>query len=439
MFQFLQYTIHFINECDSFLHKLQRESSPRTESSVAPNCKAEEKPKTGRKKKENEKKPEEEANSVVNERLSARLVKSMPKVKCDAVLRTPTKGGSSAFNLRAMLVNEEQPEPDEKNLVSKRLREMMNTEERVKEVCSPRCKKVRPVLESDEEDSNSIIIIDSDENEDEYVKCAQFECIGSKELKFDDDFEMEIEEPSEKTVQIKMRKISVLLEKMDLEKIMRENGIRVSGEVFAALGEKSPPLKQLQENSSKQTKRLKNKSKTIQAKSNKENFTELDAITFVEQIKADNKTKQKSEFQNTGLIRLATSLTTSMDNSLSEALPLSPAQLLRKYSSTDCEMDKLFKGASVTVTECLECENLRKCPESFFDRSIPVETSHLSDNGDDSDWISRLLKNESFLNENSKYMCDRCASKQEARLYTLYTQMPKILILHLLSYGITSK
>lgn len=35
-------------------------------------------------------------------------------------------------------------------------------------------------------------------------------------------------------------------------------------------------------------------------------------------------------------------------------------------------------------------------------------------------------------------MCDKCQSKQEAKIHTQYTQMPNILILHLLSYGITS-
>ena len=99
-------------------------------------------------------------------------------------------------------------------------------------------------------------------------------------------------------------------------------------------------------------------------------------------------------------------------------------------------------GSSVTVTQCLGCENLRKCPEAFYDRSIPIDTN---DDGADEDqvdsevnWISKCLSNESYLNENSKYMCDKCQSKQEAKIHTQYTKMPNILILHLLSYGITS-
>jgi hypothetical protein len=35
-------------------------------------------------------------------------------------------------------------------------------------------------------------------------------------------------------------------------------------------------------------------------------------------------------------------------------------------------------------------------------------------------------------------MCDKSTSKQEAKIHTQYNQMPNILILHLLSYGITT-
>ncbi len=126
--------------------------------------------------------------------------------------------------------------------------------------------------------------------------------------------------------------------------------------------------------------------------------------------------------------------------------PPSPAELLRKYSATagyTCEMDKLFRGSSITVTQCLECENLRKCPESFYDRSIPIDTNNdVNENEDESvgvNWISKCLSNESYLNENSKYMCDVCTSQQEAKIHTQYTQLPSILVLHLLSYGITSR
>jgi hypothetical protein len=56
----------------------------------------------------------------------------------------------------------------------------------------------------------------------------------------------------------------------------------------------------------------------------------------------------------------------------------SPAELLRKYATVKghvCEMDKIFKGSSITLTQCLECENLRKSPEAFYDRSLPINTN----------------------------------------------------------------
>jgi ubiquitin C-terminal hydrolase len=148
---------------------------------------------------------------------------------------------------------------------------------------------------------------------------------------------------------------------------------------------------------------------------------------------------------STTLVTTNTPNNTPTLNLGNNSAPPSPAELLRKYSTSIgyvCEMDKLFKGSSITVTQCLECENLRKCPEAFYDRSIPVDTNYSIDDEEEYngvDWISKCLKNESYLNENSKYMCDICSSKQEAKIHTQYTQMPNILILHLLSYGITSR
>lgn len=51
----------------------------------------------------------------------------------------------------------------------------------------------------------------------------------------------------------------------------------------------------------------------------------------------------------------------------------------------------------------------------------------------------KCLNNESYLDDDSKYMCDICASKQEAKIFTEYTEMPNILIFHLLPYSISSR
>jgi hypothetical protein len=55
----------------------------------------------------------------------------------------------------------------------------------------------------------------------------------------------------------------------------------------------------------------------------------------------------------------------------------STVELLNKYSSIKdhiCEIDKIFKGSSITLTQCLTCENLKQCPETFYDRILPVNT-----------------------------------------------------------------
>ncbi len=57
----------------------------------------------------------------------------------------------------------------------------------------------------------------------------------------------------------------------------------------------------------------------------------------------------------------------------------------------------------------------------------------------DLEWIMKSLSNESYLDDDSKYKCDVCRTKQEAKIHTQYPEMPNILILHLLSYGLTSR
>lgn len=60
--------------------------------------------------------------------------------------------------------------------------------------------------------------------------------------------------------------------------------------------------------------------------------------------------------------------------------PTNPIGLLStKYPSLKghiSQIDKLFKGLSVTLTQCLTCENLKKCQEVFYDRTLPVNTNN---------------------------------------------------------------
>ena len=72
-----------------------------------------------------------------------------------------------------------------------------------------------------------------------------------------------------------------------------------------------------------------------------------------------------------------TKSTRSKTSRVSEALTIPVVGLLCKFPSLTgylCEMDKLFKGLSVTLTQCLTCENLKKSQEVFYDRTLPVNT-----------------------------------------------------------------
>jgi len=118
-------------------------------------------------------------------------------------------------------------------------------------------------------------------------------------------------------------------------------------------------------------KKLKSKSKTFPILSNiiNNNNEQIDAIISL------NSNKNQLLSNSTKKSARSRSRATSLNENYTH-IP-SPAELLRKYSSIKghiCEMDKLFKGSSVTLTQCLECENLRKCPEAFYDRSLPVNT-----------------------------------------------------------------
>ena len=276
----MQYTIHFINECDLFLRKIQQQFgiSSKEIGDVDSKCAADSPRKTNSMKEKTsvakriyetnvsnnqESKTETEGGLIINERLSARLVKSIPKVEpikpktspSRGLLRTPTKGGSSAFNIGKSKCGEDDEktnkvEPvthnadsDEKNMVSKRLRQVLDNSDRSQITPS---KKICPTIDGEyfqerpkDDDEHSVIIIDSDED-DEYVRCAQFECIGSKEVKFDAELEVGVEglvhvKNNHLSTHLGLKKLSVLLEKMDTERIMRDNGVRMNSDDLATI------------------------------------------------------------------------------------------------------------------------------------------------------------------------------------------------------------
>lgn len=309
-------------------------------------------------------------------------------------------------------------------------------------------------------ESNSFIIIDSDnEEETEIFRAAPPKKKYKAAPKIDDKKQSIL-----KTNNLLIKKFNVLIEDLDVKDIVSKNkDLKISNSALDYLNiEKSSITYQNPELKPNNIKRLKTRSKTMPSTTISQinnsymmngSLVDLDAITVINPV-----SKPVNVMNNNGILstnpitnfrsKLRSTATPQKVEqapslSLCSVLPPSPAELLRKYSATNgytCEMDKLFKGQSVTVTQCLECENLRKCPEAFYDRSIPIDTNDDAADEDQNghDWISKCLSNESYLNENSKYMCDKCQSKQEAKIHTQYTQMPSILILHLLSYGITS-
>ncbi|CAF0828134.1 unnamed protein product [Brachionus calyciflorus] len=465
--EFLQYTIHFINECDLCIRKIQQQyqiknlptvkEEPQTDPIPIPTIEIR-KPVRKTKKTQVEilanpllivtdESSSSSSSSICSSSASSTSAVSAPVYQLKPnFLRTPTKGGASSYNLNLLesnLNSKKDPEEelifrpmiksdpiispkittnkksspiliDNNDIVSKRLKETLNSSLNDIKIST----EIKRYQANSLNDSDSMIIMDSD---------------GDDEVYFMDD--NEVLHPIEKKTpeDLDIKNCFVLLEKIQVENFK------------ATEPKKIEKLTQSEKNQN--FKKLRPKSKTFSSEfvensvkneniKNEEIF-DIDAITSVSTVKSYNSNK------NNDSLRKLRSNNSSQNLKQTPMIPLStppsPAELLRKFSTGSgytCEMDKLFKGSSVTVTQCLECENLRKCPESFYDRSIPLETTENED--ESSCWIAKCLSNESYLNENSKYMCDQCASKQEAKIQTLYTQMPSILILHLLSYGITS-
>ena len=663
LIKFLQYTIHFINECDLFIRKIhqqyhlkqmpylddttktsvsdqtisnisttQQQQPPKTRQTknslksandlIAPTKQLiNEQPqvvKIDRRKKEFRNKENlinhKDASScvnklqIVNQNLSDRLIKSIPKIESTSpsatqmssslsstsemsslqkkdstdletnnFMRTPTKGGSS---LHLAIINSEDTiqsesdlvEPfgndeiinnkkvkliDDKDLVSMCLKERLSNDYKstshisssttndsttsnnkmknhFKRETNTSSKNTKENLISND-NINSIIIIDSDSDDDydqemvhEQDECMEITENSNRDNKnfnedyndVDDDDEQENininkaqTTTSTKTSNDSFKKVVVSVEKLNIDRLLNKNNLKLSKDTKDYLDDENKLQKQeigenhqmfKQETSIKPTqfvqkeqqqpqrstrsnlKKLTSKAKTFPDlnSANDNNLTDLDAITILNQItctkpmsldssnnsKSLLKSKLRTNVQqvtyDTNSSKSPFLLASNLMNKINESSPArlqiadcklpttSPAELLRRYSINNgytCEMDKIFKGSSITVTQCLECENLRKLPEEFYDRSIPLDTTTnqseclLNENNNSNDpndetvnWISKCLQNESYLNDNSKYMCDKCSSKQEAKIHTQYTHMPNILILHLLSYGITS-
>ena len=171
---------------------------------------------------------------------------------------------------------------------------------------------------------------------------------------------------------IKLKNCFVLLKRIDESKL--KNGFYSLNDDESKNNNCKTPLIKHKSSTAQQksARKLKAKSKTFPTPSSSKinNNEPIDAIISLNSVGSTVNQSNVSKKSSRSRMR-----TTSLNDNYLQ-IP-SPAELLRKYSSIKghvCEMDKLFKGSSVTLTQCLECENLRKCPEAFYDRSLPINT-----------------------------------------------------------------
>jgi ubiquitin C-terminal hydrolase len=561
--EFLQYTIHFINECDFLIRKLQQKyqiklssltmnmSAIKISSNQAQNANLFDKTSFDenvlfKSKSQPDFSSDNQLNSVnqLSKSIASKLLKSETSVSLtsnvsNSFRRTPTKGGANSHSLNkkelAEICEEESmfqksSEIDEKDLVSRRLKEtLLRSPVVVKQHLKPNCNlsnktyQTNLTMKTKQEEINSrkklkrdevlaqqmkmdsdsfIIIMDSDEDESIYLDLVEpkptllLEQLNQEfpsEIKDKNANQKENESPQRDSFVI-TKKCHVMIENFNMDDLLIKNHVTLyqpkeEQKMWSQISESNLQTVRTQTKSQKKnsniisnesktstrsaTNRLRSKAKTFPpseiqqtnminpnslSEISTKSIEDIDAITLIESVKfasdsnvlvnANSSRTPKSTSSRkmspiksananySNQVEMNNAQTAKNSSAVSSPAPPSPAELLRKHlTGYTCEMDTLFKGSSITVTQCLECENLRTCPESFYDRSIPIDT-----NGDDdeSNWISKCLHNESYLDGDSKYMCETCKTKQIAKIHTQYTQMPKILVLHLLSYGITS-
>jgi hypothetical protein len=260
--EFLQYTIHFINECDLFIRKLQQlyqiklEEDDDDDEEAAEDHHDESSLQTTRKTKNSLKSTETNLETtttttkidrsrkefinikidVITEKLSDRLIKSIPTpeslpaaaattttttIMNNSLLRTPTKGGASTTTASLdeccqdlIIKNSSHLLIDEKDLVSKCLKETINNEF----ISTLTNKNKKTKLIKDEtihahtinlnDSINSIIILDSDLD--------------------DDDDEQDEQEQKQQEPAILIKEIKISIEKLNIETILKNNNLKLS-------------------------------------------------------------------------------------------------------------------------------------------------------------------------------------------------------------------
>ena len=417
--KFLQYTIHFINECDLYLKKLHQQYQIKQLESI--DLKLKETTPTSIIQNDIIKRSPGRRPKIKFEQSETKITSPLPPpplFKCLSTpplnyLRTPTKGGASfstattttttspvavqitetcntnktyANNFNNIIKAEEitQTINDSTELIFKPIikdqkpitKSNLSIIEQIMQTHNTN--NAKQMLKKNEEQQKVLpLLIKLSPKNNEIAKLRLIE----KPVKINVNNKM-----NENTVfknnndqiytkpNLKLKNCYVLIERFDESKI-NKNGVYYLNEQ-SSKDTKKLHSKALQQQS---VKKLKLKSKTFPVASLTNIHEHVDAIVSVNSPYFSNSNNINQLKRNSILTTKSSrskSRTTSLSNENFSQIP-SPAELLRKYSSIKghiCEMDRLFKGSSVTLTQCLECENLRKCPEAFYDRSLPVNT-----------------------------------------------------------------
>ncbi|EGR30572.1 ubiquitin-specific protease, putative, partial [Ichthyophthirius multifiliis] len=88
-------------------------------------------------------------------------------------------------------------------------------------------------------------------------------------------------------------------------------------------------------------------------------------------------------------------------------------------------LEDIFGGILTTQTQCNNCKTVTERDEAFLDISIDIDY-----NSSISHCIKKISEKE-VLNQECKFFCDKCQTKQDAEKRSLFKKLPKTLILHL--------
>lgn len=85
----------------------------------------------------------------------------------------------------------------------------------------------------------------------------------------------------------------------------------------------------------------------------------------------------------------------------------------------------MFEGTLISITKCQRCERQSTREERFMNLSVDVEKNvSLS-------YCLKKFSTKELLNQNEKFLCESCNTKQVATRQMMIKNRPKLLIIHL--------